>query len=100
MENIMMTTMETVIEKKLSNTENQIHNLTMQVNSLVAVINDLLKKANPEEKLTVKEAAEILRVKENTVREMCKNDKIGYEKLGGQYRLKRSAIADYLNRHN
>jgi excisionase family DNA binding protein len=100
MEAILQSTVEAVITQKLSSTENQIDNLALQLNSLTLAIKELLKKSNPEEKLTVKEAAEILRVKENTVRDMCKKDKIGYEKLGGQYRIKRSAINAYLNRNN
>lgn len=100
MEAILQSTVEAVITQKLSNTENQIDNLALQLNSLTLAIKELLKKSNPEEKLTVREAAAILRVKENTVRDMCKKDKIGYEKLGGQYRIKRSIINAYLNRNN
>ncbi|WP_162418494.1 helix-turn-helix domain-containing protein [Cyclobacterium roseum] len=99
MEDIMQSTMESVITEKFSYFENQVHNLILEVTRLNSTIGQLLKKSNPEEKLTVKEAAEILRVKENTVRDMCKSDKISYEKLGGQFRIKRSAINDYLNRH-
>jgi len=92
--------MEAVLTEQFSCFENQVHNLTSEVERLKSTIGQLLKKSNPEEKLTVKEVAEILRVKGNTVRELCRNDKISYEKLGGQYRIKRSAISDYLNRHN
>lgn len=100
MENIIKSTMEAVIAEKISCFENQVYNLTIEVKTLNSTIGRLLKKSNPEEKLTVKEAAAILRVKENTVRDLCKGSKINYEKLGGQYRIKRSAINDYLNRHN
>jgi len=92
--------MEAVLAEQFSCFENQVHNLTSEVARLKSTIGLLLKKSDPEEKLTVKEVAEILRVKSNTVRDMCRNDKISYEKLGGQYRIKRSAINDYLNRHN
>lgn len=99
-DNIMRATMESVAAEKISNFENLVYNLALEIKALNSTVAQLLKKSNPEEKLTVKEAATILRVKANTVRDMCRNDKISYEKLGGQYRIKRSAINDYLNRHN
>lgn len=99
-ESIMRATMESVAAEKISSFENQVYNLALEIKALNSTVAQLLKKSNPEEKLTVKEVATILRVKANTVRDMCRNDKISYEKLGGQYRIKRSAITDYLNRHN
>lgn len=99
MERIIQSTIETVLVEKFSNTENQIENLVLQVSTLEKTLKELLKKSNPEEKLTVQEAALLLKVKNNTVRDYCKKDKLDYEKLGGQYRITRSAITNYLNKN-
>ncbi|WP_299989300.1 helix-turn-helix domain-containing protein [uncultured Pontibacter sp.] len=98
MEAIIQSALESVIAEKLAKTENQIENLALQFKNFEKLVKELLRKSNPEEKLTVREAAEILKVKENTVRDLCRRDKIAYEKFGCQYRIKRSAITEYLNR--
>jgi excisionase family DNA binding protein len=91
--------LETVVTPKFTNTENLITNLLLQVTSLEKTVKELLAKANPEEKLTTRQAAELLKTSESTVRGYCREDKIKYEKIGSQYRIKRSEITKYLNRN-
>jgi excisionase family DNA binding protein len=99
METLIQSAVETAMTQKFTNTENQLANLYLLFTSLDKSIKEILHKANPEEKLTTRQAAELLKTKENTVRDYCKKDKIKYEKIGNQYRIKRSEITKYLNRN-
>jgi excisionase family DNA binding protein len=74
-------------------------NVLLHVISLDKTVKEVLAKSNPEEKLTTKQAAELLKTTENTVRGYCRQDKIKYEKIGSQYRIKRSEITKYLTRN-
>ena len=89
-----------VLETQINDLKEALKEVTLSQKSLEKELRSILKKSNPEEKLTIREAAEILKVEENTVREYCRKGKIIYEKMGGQYRIKRSEINGYLNRNN
>lgn len=90
--------LRSILDEKLIEFEKRIETLSLQNEILRKTINRLLKKANPEEKLTVKEAAMELKVKESTVREWCRKDRIEYQLSGVQYRITRTAIQNYLKR--
>jgi excisionase family DNA binding protein len=99
MDAFIQSALETVVTPKFTNTENLITNLALQVASLEKTVKELLAKANPEERLTIRQAAKVLKLEEDTVREYCKKDKIKYEKIGARYRIKMSEITNYLNRN-
>lgn len=85
-----------IFDEKLYDLHKRIDFLSDQNDQLKKTINNLLKKSNPEEKLTVKEAAKELKVRESTIREWCRNDKIEHVLSGSQYRITRKAIGSYL----
>lgn len=92
--------LRSILDDKLLLFDKRLEYLSEQNDQLRKTINSLIRKANPEEKLTVKEAARELKVKESTVREWCRNDRIEYQLSGSQYRITRRAIQKYLGGGN
>lgn len=88
--------LRSILDDKLLIFDKRLENLSVQNDQLRKTINNLIRKASPEEKLTVKEAAKELKVKESTVREWCRKDRIDYQLSGSQYRITRRAIQKYL----
>lgn len=81
-----------ILDEKFLYLDHRIEFLLEQNLLLKKTIKDLLKKSNPEEILTIKEVAEIKKVKETTVRSWCRNDLIQYQKSGSTYRIKKIRI--------
>lgn len=54
----------------------------------------------PDELLTSEEVARFLKVSEFTIRARLKSGELEGMKIGGQWRITRTALNDYINRHS
>lgn len=88
-------TISEVMTEQLKDVFFEIQELKEENKKLSNKISSLLKKSNPQELLTVKEVAEIMKVKETTVRDWLRKDLISYEKTGQNYRITRAALENY-----